>query len=156
MFLQETYGIYDCQFYDDGTVTSNSLWRLNNATLTRSNSYTTVKSTAQWGSIYLGKNNVQANLLENNNGIIIELDLLNNNSHTNFNLRYNDGTNRYLALPQMDGHHKVTIAPTRQIFEVDGVVKQDWTVTLPNLYLQSFADASGLEFQFKELKIYPV
>lgn len=146
----------DAMYYDNNSSASDNLWGVTNATLIRGESYSTVKSTAQWGNIKLGKNNVQANLLDGNTGVVIECDLLGVDAHKNWNLRYYDGTQRYLNFPNFDGHHKVTITNNRQVFEVDGVVKQTFTVNLPNIYLQSFADANNLEFQFKQLKVYPI
>ncbi|MBR1748848.1 MAG: hypothetical protein IJ743_03530 [Bacilli bacterium] len=152
----ETYELMDAMFYDDGTSASNNLWRLNNATLTRDSEYTTVKSTAQWGNIQLSRNNVQVNLLENNSTIVIEMDLLGCSSQKLMSLRYYDGTHHYLNFPALDGHHKVTITSNSQKFEVDGVVKQNWSVNIPNIYLQTSMSESNLELQFKQLKVYPI
>ena len=162
MLQSETYEVLDCLYYDkalSGTGNYNdAMWNLNNATITRGANGSTIKSTAQWGSIGVGTTSSRQALPLTDTILCIEYNATGMDTHTFFNFRYNDGTNHYLYAPILDGHHKLYISNSRQLLLVDDVVKNEFSLNWASssVYFQSSADAVDLEFTFANFKIYPV
>lgn len=160
--VSQPYEVTDCLYYDkalSGTGNYNdAMWNLNNATITRGANGSTIKSTAQWGSIGVGTTSSRQALPLTDTILCIEYNATGMDTHTFFNFKYNDGTNHYLYAPILDGHHKLYISNSRQLFLVDDVVKNEFSLNWASssVYFQSSADAVDLEFTFANFKIYPV
>ena len=156
--LQDTFSLLDALYYDKMTSATHtdSIWRVANCQIIREAEYTSFKSTSAWGSAYLGTTTTQQALPIDTNTVVIEYDAIDVASSYNFNLRYNDGSNHYLPCPALTGHHKITLTSTRQVFEVDGVVKQDYSVNLPNIYVQTFAEQANMEIKIANFKVYVI
>lgn len=150
-----------CEFVDYGVTNNNNsnIWYTNNATITREATYTNIKSTAKWGSAYLGNPSTRtpANLLENNDGIVIEFQAHNTfvKGTKGFNVRWYDGTNHYISFPSGIGHHKMVLSKTRVDMYLDDVWKDGYNLNnIPNAYLQSVANVTDVDVQFSDLRIY--
>ena len=156
-----TCTVYSCLFVDYATTNNNNsnIWYTNNATITREATYTNIKSTANWGSAYLGNpsTNTPTNLLENNEEIIIELQAHNTfvKGTKGFNVRWYDGTNHYISFQSGIGHHKMVLSKTRVDMYLDDVWKDGYALNnISNAYLQSVANVSNVDVQFSDLRIY--
>ena len=155
-----TCTVYSCLFVDYGvTNNNNNIWYTNNATITREATYTNIKATANWGGAYLGNpsTNTPANLLEDNDEIIIELQAHNTfvKGTKCFNVRWYDGTNHYISFQSGIGHHKMVLSKTRVDMYLDDVWKEGYALNnISNAYLQSVANVSNVDVQFSDLRIY--
>lgn len=156
-----TCTVYSCLFVDYATTNNNNsnIWYTNNATITREATYTNLKSTANWGSVYLGNpsTNTPANLLENNDEIVIEFQARNTfvKGTKGFNVRWYDGTNHYISFQSGIGHHMMVLSKTRVDMYLDDVWKEGYALNnISNAYLQSVANVSDVDVQFSDLRIY--
>ena len=157
--VSETYSILDTIAFDNATLSDhNDIWYTNNATITRGADNTTVTATAQWGAIYLGNPTTRTplNLLSNADEICIEWIGSNVEATNGLDIRYNDGSNRYIGFVTGTGHHKMVLSKTRVDLYLDNVLKKGWDANIPNAYFQSVGTETGMEFNFKDLKIYPI
>ena len=155
----ETYSVLDTIAFDNATLSDhNDIWYTNNASVTRGADNTVITATAQWGAIYLGNptTRTQLNLLNNADKICIEWIGSNVQGINGFNIRYNDGSNRYIGFITGTGLHKAILSKTRVDLYLDNVWKSGWDISTTNAYLQSVASENGMEFNFKDLKIYQI
>lgn len=164
-FTSKPHSVLDCMWYDEGkneTGKHNDIWRTVNSSISRNSNYTTITSSAQWGSAYLtGGQSItaQVDLLADNDIICIEFDAVGTHivGNQGFNIRWNDGTNHYWGCSNGEGHTKVYISHTEFYVIVEDIVKAHYTnQNIPNAYLQSVASEPNMEVKFANLKIYPV
>ena len=158
-FVSKTCRMLDTIAFDNATLSDhNDIWYTNNATMTRGTDNTVITANAQWGSIYLGNPTTRTpiNLLENADEICIEWIGSNVQGSNGLNIRYNDGTNHYIGFVTGIGFHKVILSKTRVDLYLDNVWKSGWDINTTNAYLQSVASENGMEFNFKDLKTYPI